>query len=405
MAQGPELTEKTWAKTWWPGVFLGVGVSCHAAYQQFKLPPVLPDLLREFPHDPAVAAGFMSIYALIGLLVSQPLGRWLQGAAVAGFRGSLARGLTIAGPLIALGCAVALLWPESAAVFLAGRGLEGLGFAICAIAGPAIAAQSASPRDLPLVTGMLAGWVPMGQIVGAWAAWTIPDWRFPWALGLGFALALTLVGRFGAKAAGSTLPREALSAAQRRLLWLGGCVFMLWSGQYFAFMTWLTSYLELRYGMDLRSSIGAYLLPVVVLLAFNIVTGWALGRGLPLLRTLIVGLLSQALVWIAAPFAEGWAGILLLVVYGIGAGVVPTCLFQVPHRIVGGAARAGAFGIVMAARNIGVFFGPLILGVLVKGPEDWRLGFGIFTVVTFGAMALAILLRFLIGPPTVAGHR
>jgi len=140
-------------------------------------------------------------------------------------------------------------------------------------------------------------------------------------------------------------------------------------------------------------------LPVVVLLGFNIATGWALGRGLPLLRTLIIGLLSQALVWIAAPFAEGWLGILLLIVYGIGAGVVPTCLFQVPHRIVGGAARAGAFGIVMAARNIGVFFGPLVLGVLVKGPEDWRLGFGIFTGVTFGSMALAILLRFLIGPP------
>jgi hypothetical protein len=43
-----------------------------------------------------------------------------------------------------------------------------------------------------------------------------------------------------------------------------------------------------------------------------------------------------------------------------------------PHRIVEGTARAGAFGIVMAARNIGVFFGPLVLGLLVAGPEDGR---------------------------------
>jgi MFS family permease len=213
---------------------------------------------------------------------------------------------------------------------------------------------------------------------------------------------LTLVGRFGAKAASRSLPREILSVQQKRLLWLGGGIFTLWSGQYFAFMTWLTSYLDLRYGMSLRESIGAYLLPVIVLLAFNIITGWALGRSLPLLRTLIIGLLSQALVWIAAPFAEGWLGVLLLIVYGIGAGIVPTCLFQVPHRIVGGAARAGAFGIVMAARNIGVFFGPLVLGMLVRGPEDWQLGFGIFTCVTFGSVALAILLRYLIGPPHVA---
>src|SRR5688572_904880 len=244
MAQGPESP----GKTWWPGVLLGVGVSCHAAYQQFKLPPILPDLLREFPHHPAAAAGFMSIYALIGLLVSQPLGRWLQGGFVAGWHGNLARGLMIAGPITALGCAAALLWPASTTLFLAGRGLEGFAFAICAIAGPAIAAQSAAARDLPLVTGLLAGWIPIGQIVGAWAAWAIPDWRFPWALGLGFAVALTLVGRFGAKAASRALPREVLSAKQKRLLWLGGCIFTLWSGQYFAFMTWLTSYLDLRIG-------------------------------------------------------------------------------------------------------------------------------------------------------------
>src|SRR5262249_52669217 len=147
-------------RTWWPGVLLGVGVSCHAAYQQFKLPPVLPDLLREFPHDPAAAAGFMSIYALIGLSVSQPLGRWLQGGVIGRIHGSLARGLMIAGPITMLGCAAALLWPQSTGLFLAGRGLEGLGFAICAIAGPAIAAHSAAPRDLPLVTGLLAGWIP-----------------------------------------------------------------------------------------------------------------------------------------------------------------------------------------------------------------------------------------------------
>jgi hypothetical protein len=87
MAAGPVGTSEFHHGTWWPGVALGVGVSCACAYQQFKLPPILPDLLREHPHDPAVAAGFMSIYALIGLMVSQLLGRWLQG------EGRLSRGL------------------------------------------------------------------------------------------------------------------------------------------------------------------------------------------------------------------------------------------------------------------------------------------------------------------------
>jgi len=391
MSTSPVGTSEVHHRTWWPGVALGVGVACACAYQQFKLPPILPDLLRAHPHDPAVAAGFMSIYALIGLMVSQSLGRWLQG------NGRLGRGLSIAGLVTAAGGALVLLWPDSSLLFLAGRGLEGLGFAVCAIAGPAIATQAAAPRDLPMVTGLLAGWIPMGQIAGALIAAQFPDWRVLWWAGIILALAVALLGQRSAAALTRRATAEdALSVRHKKLLWLGGSIFMLWSGQYFAFMTWLTSYLEIRHGLSLRESVGAYLLPVVVLLAFNILTGWALGKGLPLLRTLIFGLASQVAVWILAPFAEGWLGLLLLFIYGIGAGIVPTCLFQMPHRIVGGTARAGAYGIVMAARNIGVFFGPLILGLLVKGPEDWPLSFHVMTAATLGATAIAIVLRWLL---------
>lgn len=393
MATGPVGASEIHHRTWWPGVALGVGVACACAYQQFKLPPILPDLLREHAHPPAVAAGFMSVYALIGLMVSQPLGRWLQG------EGRLGHGLALAGVVTAIGGVLALLWPDSSITFLAGRGLEGLGFAVCAIAGPAIAAQAAAPRDLPLVTGLLAGWIPIGQIVGAVVAAQFPDWRVLWWLGVVLALGMIALGyRSHAALARRGRVEEALTRRQTRLLWLGGSIFLMWSGQYFAFMTWLTSYLE-QHGLSLRASIGAYLLPVVVLLVFNIVTGWLLGKGLPLLRALIVGLFSQALVWLLAPFADGWIGLLLLFVYGVGAGVVPTCLWQMPHRIVQGTARAGAFGIVMAARNIGVFFGPLILGVLIKGPEDWPLSFHIMTAVTLCATALAVVLRGLLLKP------
>ena len=330
----------------------------------------------------------MSVYALIGLMVSHPLGRWLQG-------GRLGRGLAIAGLVTAVGGALALLWPDSSILFLAGRGLEGFGFAVCAIAGPAIAAQAAAPRDLPLVTGLLAGWIPMGQIGAALIAAQFPDWRIVWWAGIVLALGVAALGQRSAGAlTRKTTPEEALSARQKKLLWLDGGIFMLWSGQYFAFMTWLTSYLEIRHGLSLRESVGAYLLPVVVLLGTGIVTGWALGKGLPLLRTLIAALASQVFAWLLAPYAEGWLGILLLLLYGVGAGIVPTCLWQAPHRIVGGAARAGAYGIVMAARNVGVFFGPLILGATVKGPEDWPLSFHIMTAATLIATALAVALRW-----------
>src|SRR5262249_25638110 len=147
------------------------------------------DLLRAHPHDPAVAAGFMSIYALVGLMVSQPLGRWLQGS------GRLGRGVALAGLVTAAGGALALMWPDSSVLFLAGRGLEGFGFAICAIAGPAITAQAAAPHHLPLVTGLLAGWIPIGQIVAALVAAQFSDWRILWWLGIALALATAVIGQ------------------------------------------------------------------------------------------------------------------------------------------------------------------------------------------------------------------
>ena len=70
-------TPRESVKTSWSRVAFGVGLSAFVAYQQFKLPPVLPGFLAEHPHDPIVAAGFMSIYALVGLLASAAIGGWL----------------------------------------------------------------------------------------------------------------------------------------------------------------------------------------------------------------------------------------------------------------------------------------------------------------------------------------
>src|SRR5882724_2560844 len=143
----------------WPRVGLGVALGAFSAYQQFKLPPILPDFLARYPHDPVTAAGFMSVYALVGLLVSAPIGRRLDQY--------IGRGVAALLVLTVMGITVALIAPQSGPAMLVSRAIEGLAFAFGAIAGPAIATGAANPRDLPLVTGLLAGWIPMGQIVAA----------------------------------------------------------------------------------------------------------------------------------------------------------------------------------------------------------------------------------------------
>jgi len=380
-------------RTNWPLVGLGVALGAFSAYQQFKLPPILPDFLARYPHDPVTAAGFMSIYALVGLLVSAPIGQRLDK--------HIGRGVTALLILTVTGVTVALIAPQSGTAMLVSRGLEGLAFAFGAIAGPSIATRAASPRDLPLVTGLLAGWIPMGQIPAALLA-LIVDWRGLWIAGLVAVLPLgiwawRLLGQ-GAepRAAARSAPRQP-NATEKRQLLLAGTVFLLWSAQYFAFMTWLTQYLTGTLALSRTASVLAYLTPVVVLLGFNILTGIGLRHRLPLMPALIVALMSQAAIWLAQPWLSGAVGVVGLVLYGIGAGVTPTCLFHTPHAIAqrqsGGAGGAAFFGILMTGRNIGVFIGPILLAWLI-GHERYALDLGWTVsarVIAVGILAAALV--------------
>ena len=378
----------------WSRVAFGVALGAYVAYQQFKLPPILPDFLARYPHSPLVAAGFMSVYALVGLGASAAIGRKLDRNMGIGVAALI--GLTV------IGITLALAAPQSALLMLLSRGLEGLAFAIAAIAGPAIAAAAAKPHDLPVVTGLIAAWIPLGQIAAALAALAFGDWHWLWVIGLAIGLPLGLWawallrksrnGKIGAHRAPQHPDR-----VQHRQLVLAGAIFLLWSGQYFAFMTWLTQYLTSVLALGHAASVLAYLLPVVVLLAFNLLTGWALRHGLKLIAALVIALISQALVWFAQPWLSGTAGIVGLIVYGIGAGITPTCLFQLPHAIARGTAGASFFGIVMTGRNIGVFMGPLLLAFLIGADRtalhlSWTAAAQAVACMTLAAAVVAALL-------------
>ena len=386
---------QTRESTSWSRVAFGVALGAYAAYQQFKLPPILPDFLARYPHSPVVAAGFMSVYALVGLIASAAIGRKLDRNMGIGVAALI--GLTV------IGITLALAAPQSAPMMLLSRGLEGVAFAIAAIAGPAIAAAAAKPRDLPIVTGLLAGWIPMGQIAAALAALAFHDWHWLWIIGsaLGLPLGLwawTLLHEARNGRAAARPPTRHPDAVQHKQLMLAGTIFMLWSGQYFAFMTWLTQYLTTVLSLGPSASVLAYLVPVVVLLVCNLLTGWALRHRLPLIPTMIMALIGQALIWFAQPWLSGGLGLAGLIVYGIGAGVVPTCLFHTPHAIMRGTAGASAFGIVMTGRNIGVFMGPLLLAFLIDTDQlalhlSWTTAAQVIGAITLGAVVVAALLR------------
>ena len=392
-------------RTDWTVVAFGVCLAALVAYQQFKLPPVLPTLLQLYGYDRSLAGMFMSVYAAAGLLLSLPLGRMMQRHGATPFI-YLAFALLIGANLLTL------LAPADGGLMLATRALEGVAYAICAICGPVFANLSASPRNLPLVAALTATWIPIGQLAAtlvAPAALAFGGWQWLWAAGLlgavGMALWTRRLARAGrletwpsgrgqsaASGAASGLTAESPSPADRVGLILAAGIFLLWSGQYFAYMTWLPQYLVEAHGLSEVWAIAGYMLPVAILLSVNLLTGFALRAGVPLGPLLLGALLSQAALWWLAPLTTGvGAGVASLVVYGIGAGITPSCLFALPGAILGNR-RAGlqAFAVLMTGRNIGVLIGPVLLAWIYEQAGSWMASVPVFGAATTIAAAAAL---------------
>ncbi len=394
----------------WIGIAFGLTLASFAAYQQFKMPPVLPVLLEIYHYDRTLAGAFMSVYAVAGLALSMVFGRLLaRRGPVAPTLGAL--GLSVLGSLL-------VLWlPENGWLVLFGRGLEGIGFAFMAICGHLLASANASSRNQPLVIGLMAAWIPIGQLAAmllAPVAFAGPDanwgagmgWQLlwvvailgscgmaAWTLGLRHNPALELPGVGKPRAAEPVPDIEITGATRRKLIAVAG-IFMLWSGQYFAYMTWLPQYLVEVYGLSVSMAALGNMVPVAVLIVTTVVVGVVLRAGVPVGSLLACGLAVQAAIWWLIPVTGGGlAGTMSLIAFGLAAGICPTCLFAMPGVIVGrGRAVAPALGIIMTGRNLGVLIGPMLLAQAFKATGAWDLAAPIFGTVTTLALALGIYL-------------
>ena len=384
--------------TRWSGVGFGLALASLAAYQLFKLPPTLPVMLDAYGYDRVLAGGFMSIFAVAGIALSIRIGHGLRRHGLWPYLGG-ALALFLAGEALALAA------PGNGWLMLAARGLEGVGFAVCAVAGPLIANINASPRHLPLVIGCTAAWVPIGQVsAGLISLPAVAEalWRPLWWAGIGLTVALALwAWRLGMSAAADIDMRRGggdgkggASPAERRALTLGALIFGVFSGQYFGYMTWLPTFLVETRGFSAENAVWAYILPAFTVLMFNLGTGPILRAGAPVAPLLAGALAIQGVVWLTIPYVgTGWTGVLSLVVYGVTCGVAPVCLFALPSTIMGGhRVDPGAFGMIMTGRNLGVLAGPVVLAQAVAMAADWSLVWPIYGGTTLAAALVAAYL-------------
>ncbi len=368
----------------WTGIGFGFGLMALAAYQQLKLPPALPVLIEAYGFERILGGAFMSVYALSGLLLSLRLGGLIQRHGAVVF-------LYAAFGMFALAAMAMMIWPENGWLFLAARAVEGVAFAILAIAGPSICTANAGPGGLAIASGIVAAWIPVGGLIASLVAAGIgldeggSNWRVLWAAGIAGAAALAFwtwrlqrqggidLGRplEDTAAAPTTLPA---TRKQWRDMTLAAFLFTLWSVQFFAYVTWLPAYLVEARGISVSSAAALFMIPTALVILFNLLAAPILRAGMPVALLLAAAAVVQGGVWLLLPvLGPVAAGIAAFGVYAAAAGLTPTCLFAMPGTIFGiDRATAKPFAVLMTGRNLGVLAGPVVTGWLVQQTGGWE---------------------------------
>lgn len=395
----------------WTGVVFGLAIALLAAYQQLKLPPVLPEMLDRFRYAPEMAGAFMSIFAVIGLAASVAVGKAMQ-------RQSTAAWLIGGCGLIGLGAIPILLMPESGWAVLLGRGLEGMAMAILAVAGPTLMIRNAAPQHVPIAAALAATWIPLGGLAATLVAWAAEDlaasvaydgkvfqaprWPFVWWAGLLLAGLMAGWTAFLARRGGSRLALPTsqggapdLSASERRALTLSAGCFGLWALQNIAVLSWLPEYLVDDRGLATGTAQELYGLTVLTVAAANVGAAGILRAGAPIGGLLALVLGGQALVLLLGPLAAtDWTGLLVLLAYGITAGITPTCIFGLPDALLGrGRTGPAAFGMLMTGRNLGVLTGPIAIGWIGAGALGWNAGWWVAAAAAACAAVAALAIH------------
>lgn len=393
----------------WTGIGFGFGLMALAAYQQLKLPPALPVLIEAYGFERILGGAFMSVYALSGLLLSLRLGGLIQRHGAVVF-------LYAAFGMFALAAMAMMIWPENGWLFLAARAVEGVAFAVLAIAGPSICTANAGPGGLAIASGIVAAWIPVGGLIASLVAAGIGldegggNWRVLWAVGIAGAAALAFwtwrlqrqggidLGRpvEDTAAAPTTLPA---TRKQWRDMTLAAFLFTLWSVQFFAYVTWLPAYLVEARGISVSSAAALFMIPTALVILFNLLAAPILRAGMPVALLLAAAAAVQGGVWLLLPvLGPVAAGIAAFGVYAAAAGLTPTCLFAMPGTIFGvDRATAKPFAVLMTGRNLGVLAGPVVTGWLVQQTGGWETLPPTLGAVTVALAAGAVFLHRRLG--------
>lgn len=381
MERGPLMPAVSHTRTTpWAAVLILIGAGVAAAFQVGKAPPVLTAMREEFGMSLFVAGWILGTFNVIGLF----LGSFSGAAADAlGHRRMLILGL-----LAQAGASMAGGLSRHVWILFTTRVLEGLGFLVVAVSGPALIVRIARPRDLRLA---LSGWscyVPAGMSAIMFIAPLITGpfgWRGLWVFNAlilgGYALLVRAfiprAPRLGDPMGGilSRIFRDLLRTSISLGPVLLALTFSTYTLNWLAVMGFLPTLLVEEYGLDAGVASVMTALVVAANVPGNLAGGWLMGRGagrrsLIVTAGLMMGLSSLVIYAEGFPFWLRYAGCLSFA--GTG-GLLPAAVISgAPVHAPTPNLVATTNGLIMQGSQLGQMIGPPALALVISTGGGWH---------------------------------
>lgn len=376
-------------------VLAGVSAALHVG----KLPPAIP-VLRDALGITLLQAGFLlSLVQLAGMTLGLLVGVMADGV---GLKRTLMAGLALLSAASALGGAA-----SDASSLLVWRAVEGAGFLLASLPGPALIRRLVEPMLLSARLGLWGTYMPLGTALAlllgplAIGTWGWPAWW--WVLSaLSALMALAVAWALPADAS-TAKPSPSVHAAPsdgwwQRLAqtllhrgpWLVALAFAVYSAQWLAVIGFLPS-IYAQAGVAAAQAGVLTALAAAVNMLGNLMSGRLLQRGFAVRQTMTLGFVAMALGALLA-FSElgqgaAWRYLGVILFSAVG-GLIPGTLFSTAVRLAPGERTVSStVGFMQQLSALGQFTGPPAVAWVASRVGGWQWTWGVT-----GALAVLGLL-------------
>lgn len=373
--------------------YLVVVAGMCAALHVWKLPPALPELQKEMGLTLVESGFLLSLVQLAGMTLGLLMGLFAEKI---GLRRCMLIGLGLLGAASAFGT----VFNDKTALLLF-RALEGCGFLMATLPGPALIRRLVESSHLSRVLGVWGTYMPIGTVIillaGSWVL-SLGSWRVLWLLlaAVTFLMLAAVVRWIPADSARvAVLPVDKEESSAWAIIkttlasgnvWLVALSFGAYSSQWIAVVGFLPS-IYIAAGISGTVAGGLTAIVAGMNAIGNFAAGRLLHRGVRPKVLLCTGFGVMALGAFYAfgmnPSATGQFFAVLLF-SGVG-GLIPTTLFLLAIKLAPSARTTStSIGWLQQCSSIGQFVGPPAVAWVVTVAGGWQ-----WTWVATGTCALA----------------